>query len=114
MADFGNGPYAWLRRNEFENGVGSCIADMCNPIQLGKNLYISEILHEKLSAWVTNFEANSDKKSFPWKKWNHEGVALAKSLKNEVNEKYYVEYHTPCEDPSYDHLKKEGKHIISI
>jgi len=107
-------PYAWLRRNKSQLGVGSCIADINNPIQLDKIGPISTPLHEQFSSWVTDFEVNSDNKNFPWEEWNMKGIELAKSLKKEVAGKFDVEYHIPCEDLSFEILNTQKKHVISI
>lgn len=101
MADFGNGPYAWLRKPD-ENlpYVGGNIADAVSGFP--EHFGVTQGLQKQLADWVIDFENNYDKESFNWKKWNQCGINLSKKLKLEVGNHYLVEYHFPCEDPNYN------------
>lgn len=98
MADFGNGPYAWLREpNDARPLVGACIADaVCGfPEEYG----ISESLHKKFAEWVIEFENKYKKQDVDWERWNQFGIELTQRLKQEVGDRFFVEYHFPYEDP---------------
>jgi hypothetical protein len=99
MADFGMGPYAWLREvDENPPYVGSNIADavggFIDEIPVTKNL------EENFKKWVIEFENDYDKKDFDWEKWNTDGIRLAYRLKEEIGETYEIEYHFPSEYPN--------------
>ena len=49
----------------------------------------------------TEFENDYDRTSFNWRDWNERGIALARRLKNEVGNRFLVEYQYPFEDPMY-------------
>lgn len=101
MADFGNGPYAWLRGPEEKQPcAGGCIADAVAgfPPEYG----VSENLQREFAEWVIDFERNSEHADFAWEEWNHVGMDLARKLKKEIGDQFLVEYHYPSEDPRYD------------
>jgi len=109
MADFGMGPYAWLRKPELSPPmVGPNIADAVSgfPDEYG----ISKGFQSSFAVWVTEFEKNYETISFDWEKWNHAGIELAIKLKQEIRDQFLVEYHYPCEDPRYN----ESPPIIEI
>lgn len=100
MADFGSGPYAWIRSSE-ESAIGPNIADVTWGLQ--KEYGVSKELDEQFAEWVTLFERNYDKNSFDWAVWEERGINLASKLKKELGDSYSVEYHYPCEDPTISH-----------
>ncbi len=105
MADFGMGPYAWLRSPEYyPPSVGLNIADSVSgfPEEFG----ISQELQSQLADWVIEFERNSDDSAFDWKRWNQTGISLSQKMKQEVGDKFRVEYHYPFEDPTNGGLGK--------
>ncbi len=109
MADFGMGPYAWLRYpDEPPYKCGGNIADsVCGfPEEYG----ISKELEKLFAEWVIDFERHYDQPVFNWQEWNDSGIVLAKKLKVEVGDKFSVEYHVPMEDPS----NPNGDRIIKI
>jgi hypothetical protein len=110
MADFGMGPYAWLRGVDGSRPyVGGNIADtICGfPREYG----VSGTLEMFFAIWVVSFERDYDHEAFDWIAWNERGIALSRMLYLELRGRFHVEYHYPCEDPSYDFLKDR---IISI
>ena len=109
MADFGNGPYAWLRGPEKSAPlVGPNIADVICGLDIDYG--VSKELHEQFVGWVTLFERSYDKDSFDWAAWEERGIGLARRLKKEVGDIYAVEYHYPCED----HTAPYPPPVISI
>jgi len=99
MADFGNGPYAWLRTPENSAPhVGPCIADVTWGLNI--EFGVSKELDKLFADWVTVFANNYDKKSFDWNAWEERGIDLARRLKKQVGDIYAVEYHYPFEDPT--------------
>jgi hypothetical protein len=98
MADFGNGPYAWLRRPDLSRPrVGGNIADAVTGFPEEYN--ISAALQADFASWITEFERKWDDRAFDWDCWNRTGIALARRLKVEIGDRFLVEYHYPCEDP---------------
>jgi len=107
MADFGFGPYAWLREpSERLPYVGSCIADVLSGFA-GEVPVSSELEHE-FSLWVTQFERNYDNDAFGWEPWNNMGIGLTKHLRAEMGDLFDFEYHYPLEDP------QNGGGILSL
>jgi len=107
-------PYAWSKRQRNVHEPLENIADQINPLQIAKDMFISHNLHVQFSSWVNDFEANSTDTNFPWELWNQRGVALARLLKEEVKEKFAIEYHVPLEDPHFTSLEVINEHIIPI
>ena len=100
MADFGMGPYAWLRGpNKSAPRVGTNVADAV--VGFDEEFKISSTLQTDFAGWVTRFEAEYDSSDFDWEVWNEQGIALARRLKEEVGPQYLVEYHYPSEDPRF-------------
>lgn len=96
MADFGMGPYAWLRDpDEPPPRVGYNIADTVAgfPEEYG----VSKRLQKKFAKWVTEFENNYHDENFDWKRFNDEGHALTAELKSQIGDSFNFEYHCPCE-----------------
>ena len=105
MADFGNGPYAWLKNSSEESEyVGINIADYVSGF--GDELSVSEALEIDFMNWVSYFEADYDKPDFNWTRFNQQGVEMAKRLYLELNRIYCVIYQQPIEDPAY---KNQGE-----
>ncbi|MBN1636316.1 MAG: hypothetical protein JW920_07370 [Deltaproteobacteria bacterium] len=101
MADFGNGPYAWIRDPETAKPlVGPNIADaICGfPEDFG----VSKGLHKQFANWVIDFENHYDDKGFNWEEWNQISIELCKMFKKEIGDRFLVEYHYPWEDPRYE------------
>jgi hypothetical protein len=100
MADFGFGPYAWLRGPELSRPrVGGNIADSVSGFPEEYN--ISAALQADFAEWITEFEREWENPKFDWNRWNHTGISLAKRLKSEVGNRFMVEYHYPFEDPTH-------------
>ena len=98
MADFGMGPYAWLKDSSDKTSfVGGNIADAVSGFS--GFLPLSARLEHDFSEWVTEFESHYDEHSFDWRNFNSRGVALSKRLKCEVKDAYDVVYVAPSEDP---------------
>lgn len=98
MADFGNGPYAWLRgADRSPPYVGSNVADATGWVS--DTIQITDDLKEQFSDWVTEFEKKYKSEEFDWDRWNKEGIELARLLKKDIGDTFMVEYHFPCEDP---------------
>ena len=92
------GPYAWLRGPELAPPrVGLNIADSVSGFE--EEFGVSQELQSQFADWVTEFEAGYDDAKFDWEKWNQAGMTLARKLKQEVGDKFLVEYHYPFEDP---------------
>lgn len=101
MADFGMGPYAWLRSpDESAPRVGRNVADAV--VGFDEEFKISISLQADFAGWVTKFEAEYDSPDFDWIVWNEQGIALARRLKEEAGQQYLVEYHFPFEDPRFE------------
>jgi len=101
MADFGWGPYAWLREaDEVPPYVGINIANAKTGFD--EKFDFLKILEKEFSTWVNNFENFCGKKDFNWKIFNDVGLSLSKKLKIIVGKKYNVEYHKPMEDPNHN------------
>ena len=99
MADFA-GPYAWIRHpgqqfHQSNKHIGDVV------LGFSEEYGVSKKLEEGFADWEIDFDRNSEKDSFEWKEWNADGIALAKKLKDEVGDRYLVEYHIPVEDPGY-------------
>ncbi len=101
MADFGMGPYAWLRGPEStQSRVGPCIADAVTGFP--KEYGVSENLQRNFAEWVVDFGRNYRDANFDWERWNNIGITLARKLKQEIGDQFPVEYHYPHEDPRHD------------
>jgi hypothetical protein len=96
MADFGNGPYAWLRNPDSAFHVGPNIADVISGFP--SEYQISKELEKEFAEWVIIFENNYDKDDFNWPSWEDKGISLTRKLKHEVGNAFIVEYHYPYED----------------
>jgi len=97
MADFGNGPYAWLKDSSDQSKyVGGNIADAIS----GFSGYaeVSRELEIKFAEWVTDFENHSDERNFDWKAFNERGIALSNRLKGEVKDAFDIVYVVQSED----------------
>lgn len=105
MADFGMGPYAWLREPELSAPlVGSNIADSVSGFPEEYN--VSSALERDFAYWVTEFERDYDKPEFDWENWNKVGISLTQRLKAEIGDRFLLEYHYPFEDPRFDNGKR--------
>ncbi len=99
MADFGMAAYAWFRELNKTHGIGDNIADAV--IALPDEFGVSKALQSELGEWAIIFENKCPEPTFDWEGWNAKGLSLAKRLKQEVGDKYLVEYHYPMEDPRF-------------
>ena len=105
MADFGNGPYAWLIRDGATRatGVGGCIADAVVGFQ-NSGFRVSPTLESDFAAWATWFEKKAVTPSaMAWPAFNAQGIALACRLKKEIGNQARVHYEWPIEDPQEEH-----------
>ena len=101
MADFGNGPYAWIKGTADEsNYVGRNIADACTGF--GDELSVSDELEMDFMNWVVYFEKNYNNPNYDWIEFNRQGVEMAKRLYLELNGIYRVIYEKPIEDPGHE------------
>lgn len=104
MADFGFGPYAWLKdASDQTDYVGLKIADRKTGMT---KFHVSKLLDADFAQWIDRFERYAlDNPGFDWKTFHREGILLAKRLKQEVGNLANVLYVKPAEDP--DHGVKE-------
>jgi hypothetical protein len=101
MADFGFGPYAWLKDAADESDyVGMNIANL----KTGMTAFdISKRLETDFAKWIDRFERDAlDNPNFPWSSFHEEGVILSRRLKEEVGDAANVEYVKPFEDPNHE------------
>ncbi|MBI5604172.1 MAG: hypothetical protein HY879_12540 [Deltaproteobacteria bacterium] len=106
MADFGFGPYAWLKDTSDESDyVGINIA---NSHHTGMDQFdISDHLQKDFADWIGQFERGAlDNPSFPWASFHKEGLALSRRLKEEIGEAAIVVYVKPYEDPGHEQNEK--------
>ena len=101
MADFGFGPYAWLKDAADESDyVGMNIANLKTGMTIFK---ISKELEADFAKWIDRFERNAlDNPDFPWSSFHEEGVFLSRRLKEEIGNAANVVYVKPFEDPNYE------------
>lgn len=100
MADFGNGPYAWIKDASDESRlVGGNIADA--TIGFGEECGVPAELEKQFADWVMRFECECRNPAFDWNAFHSEGMALCQLLKQVFGEKYQVVYVKPCEDPNH-------------
>jgi len=100
MADFGFGPFAWLKdASDNTDYVGINIANR----QTGMTEFdISPELEKNFIAWINEFELNSNRSDFNWDSFNKNGISLAEKLKAEIGDQANVEYVKPMEDPNHE------------
>lgn len=99
MADFGNGPYAWLREpGEKDAGVGGNIADavagFCGILP------VSPGLEGDFARWAIAFENGYDDPHFNWALFNATGMVLTQRLADEVGASHRFFYVRASEDPT--------------
>ena len=99
MADFGFGPYAWLKdASDQTDYVGMNIANRKTGMT---EFHITKKLEGDFAKWIDRFERYAlDNPDFDWKSFHQEGVPLAKRLKQEVGNLANVLYVKPAEDPN--------------
>lgn len=98
MADFGNGPYAWIKDASDESRlVGGNIAD--DGGGFGEEYGVSAELEKQFADWVARCE--HDNLAFGWNAFHREGIALCQHLKQVLGDAYRVAYVKPHEDPNY-------------
>ena len=102
-ADYGIGPYAWLRTWA---GPGGNVAD-CHG--WGFEWPITLDLESAFSAWAVEFErapapwdGEAANRAYDWAAFNRRGVALARRLKRELGTGVRVIYMAPHEDPNHE------------
>ena len=101
MADFGFGPYAWLKDASDESEyVGINIADL----RTGMTVFeISKHLQRGFADWIDRFERDAlDNPNFPWSSFHEEGLFLSRRLKEEIGSAANVVYVKPSEDPNHE------------
>ena len=101
MADFGFGPYAWLKDAADESDyVGINIANL----KTGMTAFdISKRLETDFAKWIDRFERDAfDNPNFPRSSFHEEGVILSRRLKEEVGDAANVVYVKPFEDPNHE------------
>ena len=113
MADFGFGPYAWLKDAADETDyVGINIANLKTGMT---DFKISKKLEADFSKWIECFERDAlDNPDFQWPLFHEEGISLTRRLKEEIGDAAKVLYVKPFEDPQHQtdektwiYLKKE-------
>lgn len=99
MPDFGNGPYAWLRDENWERGIGPNIADATGGLS---ETYpaVPLWLDQAFAAWVICFERYCEDSRFDWATFHEEGRWLTSLLCHFVPADVRVVYKKPCEDPA--------------
>ena len=100
MADFGFGPYAWLKDAADESDyVGINIANLKTGMT---DFKISKQLEADFAKWIDRFERDAlDNPDFPWSSFHEEGICLSRRLKEEVGDATNVLYVKPFEDPQH-------------
>jgi len=100
MADFGNGPYAWLKDASYEHEeVGANIADaVCG---FGAEYGVPAVLEKQFADLVIRFEREYENPAFDWNAFHRDGMTLCQHLKRVLGEAYRVVYVKPHEDPNY-------------
>ncbi|MBF0548260.1 MAG: hypothetical protein HQM08_27735 [Candidatus Riflebacteria bacterium] len=100
MADFGFGPYAWLKdASDQTDYVGLNIANRKTGMT---EFHISKVLEADFGKWIDLFERNAlDNRDFDWVTFHRDGLCLAKRLKREVGNLANVLYVKPAEDPNH-------------
>jgi hypothetical protein len=101
MADFGFGPYAWLKdASDQTDYVGLNIANRKTGMT---EFHITKKLEGDFAKWIERFERNAlDNSNFDWKLFHQEGVLLAKRLKQEIGSLANVVYVKPAEDSNHE------------
>lgn len=100
MADFGFGPYAWLKDAlDQTDYVGLNIANR----ETGMTEFdISKQLELDFAEWIDRFERHAlNNSNFPWELFHQEGLLLAKRLKQEVGNFANIVYVKPTEAPDH-------------
>lgn len=95
MADFGFGPYAWLKdASDQTDYVGLNIANH----EIGMTEFdISKQLETDFAEWIDRFERDAlDNSDFPWELFHQEGLLLAKRLKQELGNLVNIVYVKGC------------------
>ncbi len=101
MADFGNGPYAWLKSSfDISEYVGINIADAVSGF--GDELSVSDELEMDFMNWIFYFENNYHKPDYDWTEFNRLSAEMSKRLALELNGIYRIIYQKPIEDPDYE------------
>ena len=79
MADFGFGPYAWLKDAADESDyVGINIANLKTGMT---DFKISKQLEADFAKWIDRFERGAlDNPDFPWSSFHEEGIRLSRRL----------------------------------
>jgi len=100
MADFGFGPYAWLKdATDASDYVGIDIANRKTGMA---DFEISQQLETNFAKWIDRFERHAlDNPDFPWSSFHEEGISLSYRLKEEVGDAVNVLYVKPFEDPQH-------------
>lgn len=105
MADFGFGPYAWLKDSTDESDlVGINIANL----KTGMTVFeISKNLQRDFANWIQRFEQDAlDNPNFPWASFHEEGLLLSHRLKEELGDAANVVYVKLSEDPNHETEEK--------
>ena len=101
MADYGNGPYAWLKDASDERGyVGANIADAVAGVC--GDPPVSQALEHDFAEWVISFEREADRPSFDWPGFHSRGLALSHRLFREIGQSFRIFYVKSHEDPNHD------------
>ena len=87
MADFGNGPYAWLRDGKARGGyvepnIADAVAGFC-----GRD-GVPVTLEAQFSNWIRRFETEYDKPAFDRALFHAEGIVLVRSLRRAIGSAY--------------------------
>ena len=112
MADFGFGPYAWLKDGDDESDyVGINIANL----EMGMTVFrVSKGLQRDFSKWIERFERDAlDNPHFPWASFHEEGMLLGHRLKAEIGKAANVVYVKPFEDPNHEKKRKDLDYLRS-
>ncbi|MFZ2958590.1 MAG: hypothetical protein WA705_17010 [Candidatus Ozemobacteraceae bacterium] len=100
MADFGFGPYAWLKdASDQTDYVGLNIANSNTGMT---EFHIPKKLEVDFVRWIDHFERYAlDNPNFDWELFHQEGFLLAKRLKQEIGNLANIVYVKPAEDPNH-------------
>jgi hypothetical protein len=115
MADYGNGPYAWLKdasdeRSYVGTNIADAVAGFCGDPP------VSRALENDFAEWAISFERGADSPAFDWPGFHSCGIALSHRLFREIGRSFRIFYVKPHEDPKHDEngrIEILGDQIVS-
>ena len=99
MADFGNGPYAWIKDSADETSyVGLMVAD--SESGFPDDIEVSTSLQNDFAEWAMNYDTHGLDSFFDFGTHNHRGEELSIRLKRELGERFRIMFRK--EQPTFD------------